>query len=397
MTAVTVIEPAAVPLPMSAPVAADLARPVLNFWVFGAPYLVTIVYFFTRLTDDDRIYAPIFPVIITAAAAAIAILIKRRLPEINRELVMFMLAYAAIGVLSVLLNGNNDLYALRKIGLPLVCMAPGIFRYYTSGRQMAPFLAALFVVAFIYTTQTSQIEAGGLFTTDSPNESILSVAFGAMAVWLVASSRLTLAGLAGIACVFFFKRNAMGAGLVVTLVVLAVMWLWREQATPVLRRILLGTVPLVAILAFYLSDLFDFAASNLVRGYDAEYLSVGRAAIYDLIIRDYDHSSLREQLLGHGAGAVENMVSSARSLAPGLQLAHDEYLSWLYDFGIIGLVVLLVMLVRLWRSGNAAVAVLLFMTIAMTAENFFLISFNCLAVFALLSTHMVSARPADGS
>jgi len=397
MTAVTVIEPAAVPLPMSAPVAADLARPVLNFWVFGAPYLVTIVYFFTRLTDDDRIYAPIFPVIITAAAAAIAILIKRRLPEINRELVMFMLAYAAIGVLSVLLNGNNDLYALRKIGLPLVCMAPGIFRYYTSGRQMAPFLAALFVVAFIYTTQTSQIEAGGLFTTDSPNESILSVAFGAMAVWLVASSRLTLAGLAGIACVFFFKRNAMGAGLVVTLVVLAVMWLWCEQATPVLRRILLGTVPLVAILAFYLSDLFDFAASNLVRGYDAEYLSVGRAAIYDLIIRDYDHSSLREQLLGHGAGAVENMVSSARSLAPGLQLAHDEYLSWLYDFGIIGLVVLLVMLVRLWRSGNAAVAVLLFMTIAMTAENFFLISFNCLAVFALLSTHMVSARPADGS
>jgi hypothetical protein len=91
------------------------------------------------------------------------------------------------------------------------------------------------------------------------------------------------------------------------------------------------------------------------------------------------------------------MVSSARSLAPGLQLAHDEYLSWLYDFGIVGLVVLLVMLIRLGRSGNAAIAVLLFMVIAMTAENFFLISFNCLAVFALLSTHMVSARPAgDG-
>jgi hypothetical protein len=187
----------------------------------------------------------------------------------------------------------------------------------------------------------------------------------------------------------------MGAGLVVTLIVLAVMWLWRARATPVLRRVLLGTVPLVAILAFYLSDLFDFAASNLVRGYDAEYLSVGRAAIYDLIIRDYDHSSLREQLLGHGAGAVENMVSSARSLAPGLQLAHDEYLSWLYDFGIVGMVVLLVMLVRLGRSGNGAVAVLLFMTIAMTAENFFLISFNCLAVFALLSTHMVSRRVDD--
>jgi hypothetical protein len=396
MTAVTVIE-RAMPLPESAPVAGDAARPVLNFWVFGAPYLVTIVFFFTRLTDDDRIFAPIFPVVITAAAAAIAILIKRRLPEINRELVMFMLAYAALGVLSVLLNGNNDLYALRKIGLPLVCMAPGVFRYYTTGRQMAPFLAALFVVALVYTTQTSQVEAGGLFTTDSPNESILSVAFGAIAVWLMASSRLTLAALAGIACVFFFKRNAMGAGLVVAVIVLAVMWVRRDRAAPLLRRILFVTVPMVAIFAFYLSDLFGFIATNLVRGYDAEYLSVGRAAIYDLIIRDFDRSGLREQLLGHGAGAVENMVSSARSLAPGLQLAHDEYLSWLYDFGIVGLVVLLVMLIRLGRSGNAAVAVLLFMTIAMTAENFFLISFNCLAVFALLSTHMVSARPAgDG-
>ncbi len=394
MTAVTAIEPA-MPLPASPPIARDTARPVLNFWVFGAPYLVTIVFFFTRLTDDDRIYAPIFPVVITAAAAAIALLITRRLPEINRELVTFMLAYAALGVLSVLLNGNNDLYALRKIGLPLVCMAPGVFRYYTTGRQMAPFLAALLVVAYVYTTQTNQVEAGGLFTTDSPNESILSVAFGAIAVWLLASSRLTLAGLAGIACVFFFKRNAMGAGLVVAMILLGVIWLRRDRAAPALRRVLLVTVPLVTIFAFYLSDLFGFVATNLVRGYDAEYLSVGRAAIYDLIIRDFDRSGLREQLLGHGAGAVENMVSSARSLAPGLQLAHDEYLSWLYDFGVVGLVVLLALLIRLGRSGNAAVAVLLFMVIAMTAENFFLISFNCLAVFALLSTHMVARRAGD--
>lgn len=396
MTAVTVIEPAALPVPVAAPATEDVARPLLNFWVFGGPYLVTIVYFFTRLTDDDRIYAPIFPLVVTAAAAAIVALIKRRLPEINRELAAFMLVYAGIGVLSVLINQNNDLYALRKIGLPLVCMAPGAFRYYTRSREMAPFLAALFVAALVYTTQTSQVEAGGLFTTDSPNESILSVAFGALAVWLVASSRLTLGALAGIACVFFFKRNAMGAGLVVAVIVLAVMWLRGERATPMLRRILLGAVPLVAILAFYLSDLFGYIATNLVRGYDAEYLSVGRAAIYDLIIRDFDRSGLREQLLGHGAGAVENMVSSARSLAPGLQLAHDEYLSWLYDFGVVGLVVLLSMLIRLGRSGNAAVAVLLFMVIAMTAENFFLISFNCLAIFALLSTHIVSSRPIDG-
>jgi hypothetical protein len=187
----------------------------------------------------------------------------------------------------------------------------------------------------------------------------------------------------------------MGAALVVTMVVLPVQWLLRERATRLLQRLLAGTIVLMGLLAFYLSDLFSFIAANFVRDYDAAYISVGRAAIYDLIIHDYERSSLREQVLGHGAGTVEHLVTTAPTLPVGPLLAHDEYLSWLYDFGVVGLIVLLVMLLRLGRSGNAAVAVLLFMVIAMTAENFFLVSFNCLAVFTLLSTHMVSRRAGD--
>ncbi|MFA6112697.1 MAG: hypothetical protein WC729_01865 [Sphingomonas sp.] len=388
MTALTAIEPIAAPSPATS----GVGRPLLNFWVFGAPYLVSVVIFFVMIANDNRIYAPILPAIATAAMAAITILIAGRLPEINRDVVMFMVVYGAIGVFSVLLNQNGDAFALRKIGLPLVCMAPGIFRFYATGRQLLAFLVALAIVALIFTTQTGDVEAGGLLSTDSPYESILSVTFGAFAVWLVAFSRLGLAALAGIACVFFFKRNAMGAALVVTMLLLPVQWLWRDRAVPVLRRILLGTMATMALLAFYLSDLFSFIATNFVRDYDAAYISVGRAAIYDLIIHDYARSSLSEQLLGHGAGAVETLVTTARTLPVGPLLAHDEYLSWLYDFGLVGLVVLLVMLVRLGRSGNAAVAVLLFMSIAMTAENFFLISFNCLAVFALISTHMIAPR-----
>jgi len=55
---------------------------------------------------------------------------------------------------------------------------------------------------------------------------------------------------------------------------------------------------------------------------------------------------------------------------------------------------LLFFFARIGRSGIPAVAVLLFMTLAMTAENFFLSSFNCLAIFALCSTRMVDTRSA---
>jgi len=370
------------------------ARPVLNFWIFGAPYIATTIYFFIMIKDDSRIYAPIFPIAMVLIAATTFTLIDRRLPALNHDVILFMLVYLVIGAISVGLSQNTDSFALRKIALPLVGMAPAAFRFYTTPRQFFVFLVALFFAALIYTTQTSDVIGGGFLSTDSPYESILGAAFGAITVWLVTSSRYVLATLAYCACVLFFKRNAIIMALVVSMAVLAIQILRQGDNGRLFRRLLYVAVPVATLLALYLSRIFDYIAANLVRGYNAEYISVGRAPIYDFIIGEYERSTIREQLFGHGAGMVEYIVASERSLNAGLLLPHDEYLSWLYDFGVFGLIILLFFFARIGRSGIPAVAVLLFMTLAMTAENFFLISFNCLAIFALCSTRMVDTRHA---
>ena len=383
---------------MSAPAEASpttaVSRPVLNFWLFGAPYIATTIYFFVMIKDDSRIYAPIFPIAIVLIAATAFTLIDRRLPALNHDVILFMLIYLVLGAISVGLSQNVDSFALRKIALPLIGMAPAAFRFYTTPRQFAAFLVALFVAALIYTTQTSDLIGGGFLSTDSPYESILGATFGGITVWLVASSRYTLATLAYLACILFFKRNAIVMAFVVSMAIVAIQIFRQRDNVRLFRRILYVAVPVATLLALYLSRIFGYIAANLVRGYNAEYISVGRAPIYDFIIGEYERSTIREQVLGHGAGMVEYIVATERSLNAGLLLPHDEYLSWLYDFGIVGLIILLVFFARIGRSGIPAIAVLLFMTLAMTAENFFLISFNCLAIFALCSTRMVDTRAA---
>jgi len=374
------------------PAAAAVGRPALNLWTFGAPYLAATIYFFVMIKDDSRIFAPVLPFAVVAVVALGATIVERRLPWLNMPVLLMVLVYAGVCLVSIALSQNNDSFALRKIGLPLVGMAPAIFRFYVTPRQLLAFIVALAWVAFTYTTQTSDMVGDGFFSTDSPNESILGVAFGALTVWLAASRRPLLAALCYGLCIFFFKRNAIAAALIVSALVVAFELFAPHHEAKLLARLSLAALALMATLAFFLSDIFDLAASHLLRGYNSEFLSVGRTPIYDAIVDNFARSTLGEQIWGHGAGAVEHLIANQRSVNPALQLAHNEYLSWLYDFGIAGLIVLLGAFSRLARDGASAAALLLFVALSMSGENFFLVSFNCLAVFVLFSTRIIDPR-----
>jgi hypothetical protein len=263
-----------------------------------------------------------------------------------------------------------------------------MFRYYVTPRQMLAFMVVLDAVAFLYTTETPDVVSDGFFSTDSPDESILGVVFGALTVWLAVSGRWSLAAVAYAACLLFFKRNAIVAAPLVVALVVAIR-LFSGRPERMLWRIAIATVAFMAVFAFYLGDLFDFVSNQILRGYSAEFLSVGREPIYASILDNFDRSSLGEQLLGHGPGAVEHIVANLVFLHVDLQLAHNEYLSWLYDFGAAGLAVLLFFFVRIARGGLPSAAILIFVATTMVAENYFLVSFNCLGVFVLLSTHLV--------
>jgi len=376
------------PIPLYVP-AATTEGPVLNFWWFAAPYLASIVYFFTMLEDDSHVLAPALPIAAVAAGALVATIVERRPPQINRDMLWLVLAYGTVCLAAMATHQLNDSFALRKLGLPLVGMAPAVLRYYVTPRQMLAFLLALWLVAFVFTTETPDVVSDGFFSTDSPDESILGVTFGALAVWLVASRQWSLAALAYAACLMFFKRNAIVAVPLVIALLIAVRLLrpWTQKRT--LSRIATVTLVVMVILSFYLGDIFDLISANYTRGYSAEFLSVGREPIYAAVLGDYARSSIDEQLWGHGPGAVEHLVANLVFLHVDLQLAHDEYLSWLYDFGVAGLALLLFFFARLGRGGVPAVAVLFFVATTMVAENYFLVSFNCLGVFILFSTHLV--------
>lgn len=368
--------------------------PVLSFIWFAVPYLIAIVYFFTMIDDGSHVLAPALPIAVVLAGALVTAIVARRPPQLNRDVAALALAYCAVCLIAMAMRQTSDVFALRKLGLPLVGMAPAMFRYYVTPRQMLVFMIVLALVAFFYTTETPDVVSDGFFSTDSPDESILGVVFGALAVWLAASNRWALSAVAYAACLVFFKRNAIIAAPLVVALVVAVQLLrpwWPERA---LRRIAVATVAGMAVLAFYLGDLFDLIANQFLRGYSAEFLSVGREPLYAAILGNFERSGLDEQLLGHGPGAVEHVVANLVFLHVDLQLAHDEYLSWLYDFGVAGLAVLLFFFMRLGRGGLPAAAVLIFVATTMVAENYFLVSFNCLGVFVLLSTHMVGRSPA---
>lgn len=368
--------------------------PVLSFIWFAVPYLIAIVYFFTMIDDGSHVLAPALPIAVVLAGALVTAIVARRPPQLNRDVAALALAYCAVCLIAMAMRQTSDVFALRKLGLPLVGMAPAMFRYYVTPRQMLVFMIVLALVAFFYTTETPDVVSDGFFSTDSPDESILGVVFGALAVWLAASNRWALSAVAYAACLVFFKRNAIIAAPLVVALVIAVQLLrpWWPERT--LRRIAVATVAGMAVLAFYLGDLFDLIANQFLRGYSAEFLSVGREPLYAAILGNFERSALDEQLLGHGPGAVEHVVANLVFLHVDLQLAHDEYLSWLYDFGLVGLLLLMFFFARLARSGLPAAAVLIFVATTMVAENYFLVSFNCLGVFVLLSTHMVGRNPA---
>jgi hypothetical protein len=229
-------------------------------------------------------------------------------------------------------------------------------------------------------------------STNSPYESILGVAFGLLTVWLVGSNSVFAAALAYAACILFFKRNAIVvAGFV------SAIGVFLRVAVPNPLKLLTRGLAFVLLLspfaAFYLVDFYDWAARSTGLALGAESLSSGRSNIYVVITNDVWRSTLREVMLGHGAGAVEQLVSTTSLIAVNLGQAHNEYLSFLYDFGLIGLAIIGFCL---WRCADTLGSglVLLFTALAMSAENLFLVTFNCLMLFFLLSAKLDQPRSA---
>lgn len=377
MTAVAIVQPAG----------RVGAEPVLlNEWMFYIPYLLSVSMYFLFIDYGARVVTPAIVPIWVAVAALYKLGWQGHRVATNPYMVQFIVVFAAVELSVSLLAQTTDYYAFRKIALPLTCAAPAMLRYYVTRWGMATFLVLMFIVALYLTTQSSDlVELSS--ATDSTTESILSVAFGGLAVWLLVARSYGLAGLAYACCVIFFKRNAIVGVLGVTALGMATLWLSYKVRHATFRQFLIVTAIGLMATSLFLPEIFGYIASEYFRGYDAEYISVGRVPIYEYVIHDFSRSGIREQLLGHGSGSVEGLIGSARSLNAGLLLTHNEYLSFLYDMGIAGTTLIFFALFRCAKASLGAAAVLLYMAAVMSIENIFLVSFVSLMLFFLLSAY----------
>ncbi|MFS0738647.1 hypothetical protein ABC347_16490 [Sphingomonas sp. 1P06PA] len=369
------------------PIRRTRATPVLlNEWMFYIPYLLSVSVYFVFIDYGARVLAPAIVPAWVGLTALYKVGWQGRRVATNAYMIQFVLVFAAVELSVSLLAQTTDYYAFRKIALPLTCAAPAMLRYYVTRWGMAIFLVMMFLVALYLTTQSSDlVELSS--ATDSATESILSVAFGGLAVWLLVARSYGLAGLAYVCCIIFFKRNAIVGVLGVTSLGMLTLWLSYRVRHAAFRQVLIATAVGLMAASLFLPEIFGYIASEYFRGYDAEYISVGRVPIYEYVIHDFSRSAIREQLFGHGSGSVESLIGSARSLNAGLLLTHNEYLSFLYDMGIIGTTLIFVALFRCAKASLGATAVLLYIAAVMSIENIFLVSFVSLMLFFLLSAY----------
>ena len=65
----------------------------------------------------------------------------------------------------------------------------------------------------------------------------------------------------------------------------------------------------------------------------------GRSAIWENVLEAFNASTLSEKLIGHGYHAFRFYKYSGYMYILNGNLAHNDYLNTLYDYGIIGVAV----------------------------------------------------------
>ena len=368
----------------------------LSEWAFYLPSLVVAMSYALLPAGGLRAAVP-FALPVAVLAYAAYLLPGRLFAAVNWHVVLAVFAICVLSCASLLVNGGIvDYFTLRKITLPISCLAIGLFRYRTSTRGMMVFATALFLIAVTNPESASDLDAPYLSentfgSTYSNTESVYAITFACFAVYLCAKGRPVLGILALVAAVILYKRFAALSAVVaigiyyLTPAKLSASSAFRSWATTLMFAA-------CALASLYMTGLLEFIANRFLSGIDIAELSSGRSYLYAEIydrMRDFD---LIQYILGSGPGAVERHLDGGAFLS-GINLAHNEYLSILFDFGIVGLGSCLAALVAVASRSRARFHIVTFLLVLALFENFVLINVVLMTiVFTLVSTADGDAR-----
>lgn len=317
------------------------------------------------------------PVTLTAAY----LVIHRGQLRVNRPGAVSLLLYLMLATLSMVANSWYDFYAIRDVAIVGGYLALFVlwFRAPPSTADLA--LLALALGMLVEAATEGLGKEVDLFGSNGILESTLAFPLGAVTLYFLHARQWGRALVACLLLFLAFKRIAfLGVGLAIGFDLVISRFL-RVGAARALA--LMGVVTL-SLLALFSAQLFEWVSETLnLESTSANSISLGR---YDIATRLWRHlmsSPMGVWLIGSGPGAADAVVAATN---PDLNNPHNDWLKILYDYGVVGFVVLHTVLYRNLTENRLGVMLYIYGAAVMMTDNIFIYMFYHPFVLLMLCT-----------
>ena len=306
----------------------------------------------------------------------VASLILQRAPKINNFARSYFLAYLSLGYVTYLIGIKNTAFFLNDfiiIVLVIVGFVPVISVSFDHIRNVFFCSVAYFALAYaleghggVRLFQILESGTGSGLEDGFDNHQgglvgpVYAVFFGAIGAKVPFILALVMSVLGG-------KR----IGIVAILVGLIAFWLFRRVTALQERRVrfivLLAGLTAINLTASNLVSIFEYLHHNLETSVSIEEIMLGRYAIGAEMTHVIENRSLMQSLVGFGPGsanALATLISGG-----GLGEPHNDWLKILYDYGMLGSILITVFLALVFSSSRIAAVIALTSATIMATNN----------------------------
>ena len=305
-----------------------------------------------------------------------------------RPAVISLGLYLACALTAMLVNSWYDFLAVRDVAI----IGGYLFLFtlwFRAPASTADFCLFVLAVGMVIEAVVDGVgESVDLFGSNGILESTLAFPIGVVMLYYLHSGQRGRAVLAGILLFLAFKRITFVG--VVLAAGLDFVLFNRYMPRALARVSAVCLVLTLSMAAVFSSEIFAFVATWLdLPATTANGISLGRHDIATRLWGGLNTRSFVGWLFGAGPGAADAVVIASDA---GLQNPHNDWLKVLYDYGIIGFIVVHMVLYRTLTEHRLGLMLYVYGATLMMTDNIFIYMFYHPFVMLMLS----AARRAPG-
>ena len=289
--------------------------------------------------------------------------------KIHRPGVEALMLYAALAMLSMALNRWFDFFAVRDVAIigGYLFLFTLWFRAPSSAADLA--LLVLTVNMIVEAAVEGVGEEINLFGSQGILESTLAFSIGAILLYYLHKGRWGRAALAGIVLFLAFKRITFAA---VPLALGFDLLMRRYGRCDMAGAAAFCMVFLLSVIALFSTQIFEFVSETMnLYNTSANSISLGRYEIAVKIWAELLQKPWSDWILGSGPGSVDAFVTTKSSL----NNPHNDWLKILYDYGVLGFLVIHLILFRTLCEHRLGRMLYIYGAFIMMTDNIFIYMF----------------------